>query len=273
MLELTILAAAALVTSIISAIIGMGGGIMLLAVMFAFLSHADTIPTHGAVQLASNGTRLLAFIRHVHWPTIRRFVWGAVPGAALGGVLLYWLRHGNIESTEPYLKIIIGGYVLLMTFLPRSKSNRTQPQPLNRPTSAMPGQTTFMLFGLLAGSLGLTVGAIGPLIAPLFLRFNFVKEQLIATKAVCQACVHLLKIPAFLLLGSEFVQYDKLWQYIVIMSVMVIPGTLAGKWLLRFVSEGMFVTLYKAALFVAGLKVLAYDGVYSLIGSASAVLE
>ena len=54
MLDLIILAIAALLTSMISAIIGMAGGILLLAVMLSFLSHADTIPTHGAVQLASN---------------------------------------------------------------------------------------------------------------------------------------------------------------------------------------------------------------------------
>lgn len=264
MIELIILAAAALVTSIISAIIGMGGGILLLAVMFAFMTHSDTVPTHGAVQLVSNGTRLLAFIRFVHWPTIRRFLVGAVPGAALGGGVLYWIRHGNIESTEPYLKIVIGVYVLVMTFVPPPKS---KPQaPLQSPTDR-PAQPVFILVGLLAGSLGLTVGAIGPLIAPLFLRFRFVKEQLIATKAVCQASVHLLKIPTFLVLGSEFVQYDRLWQVILILSLMVIPGTLIGKRLLRFVSEPMFVTLYKVALFVAGAKVLAYDGLYALFAS------
>ncbi|MCH8054217.1 MAG: sulfite exporter TauE/SafE family protein, partial [Planctomycetes bacterium] len=44
---LWVLALAAFATSIISGIIGMGGGILLLATMLSFLSHAETIPAHG----------------------------------------------------------------------------------------------------------------------------------------------------------------------------------------------------------------------------------
>ncbi len=78
---LWVLALAAFVTSIISGIIGMGGGLLLLATMLSFLSHAETIPAHGAVQLVSNGTRLLVFLRHVDVKTVLRFAAGAVPGS------------------------------------------------------------------------------------------------------------------------------------------------------------------------------------------------
>ena len=62
----------------------MGGGILLLAVMFVFMEHGEAIPAHAAVQIASNGTRVLAFIKNVDWPALGRFAVGVVPGAALG---------------------------------------------------------------------------------------------------------------------------------------------------------------------------------------------
>ena len=220
MMFLLVLALAALATSIISGIIGMGGGILLLATMLSFLSHAETIPAHGAVQLVSNGTRLLVFLRHVDVKTVVRFAAGALPGSIVGGLLLVWLRKGQIESTEPYFKIAIGLYVLVTTFRPIGKRSASD-------ESAAPRISTFTLFGGLAGVLGLTIGAIGPLIAPAFLHAGFVKERMIATKAVCQATIHFLKVPLFLALG--FVDYSKLGLLIVVMSLMVIPGTLIGK--------------------------------------------
>ena len=255
---LWVLALAAFVTSIISGIIGMGGGILLLATMLSFLSHAETIPAHGAVQLVSNGTRLLVFLRHVDVKTVLRFAAGALPGSIVGGLLLVWLRKDHIDSTEPYFKIAIGLYVLITTFRPIAK------RPASN-ESAMPRISMFTLFGGLAGVLGLTIGAIGPLIAPAFLHAGFVKERMIATKAVCQMIIHLLKVPIFL--ASGLVDYAKLGQLIVVMSLMVIPGTLIGKKILARVDEQAFVTLFKLAMLLAGLKVLLYDGFYKLLSS------
>jgi len=266
MFKLTILAAAALVTSIISAIIGMGGGILLLAVMFCFMDHAEAIPAHGAVQLISNGTRLLAFVNHVHWKTVCRFILGALPGAVLGIGLIYWLRQGQIEKTEPYLKMLIGLYVLIMTIKSTPKTKQNNQSKVSQATSGpQPKALSFAGFGFLAGGMGLTIGAIGPLIAPVFIHSNFVKEKLIATKAVCQAFIHLLKIPAFLVLGKEFVEYNQLVWVIVVMGVLVIPGTLIGKKILTQVNERLFIILFKGAMFLAGAKVFCYDGVFALI--------
>ena len=257
---LWVLALAAFATSIISGIIGMGGGILLLATMLSFLSHAETIPAHGAVQLVSNGTRLLVFLRHIDVKTVLRFAAGALPGSIIGGLLLVWLRKGQIDSTEPYFKIAIGLYVLITTFRPIAK------RPASN-ESAAPRISTFTLLGGLAGVLGLTIGAIGPLIAPAFLHAGFVKERMIATKAVCQMIIHVLKVPIFL--ASGLVDYTKLGQLIVVMSLMVIPGTLIGKKILKRVDQRAFVILFKLAMLLAGLKVLMYDGFYKLLTAAN----
>lgn len=244
-----VLAFTALLTSIVSAILGMGGGIMLLATMLCFMSHAEAIPTHAAVQIASNGTRVIAFIKNVDSDALGRFVLGVVPGSGLG-MLLLWLL-GSPDQSEPYLKALIGLFILVVTFLPKARGTEPSSSRL----------LNFTLVGLLAGTAALTVGAVGPLIAPLFAHRGFVKERLIATKAVCQLVTHVLKIPAFILVRD--IDVERLGGLAVIMICVVIPGTLIGRRLLGHVSERQFVIAYRVMLIVAGLKLLVFDGLYA----------
>jgi len=241
---------AALVTSTISGILGMGGGILLLATIFCFLPHGEAVPLHGGVQIVSNGTRMIAFGRNIDWPTLGRFALGVIPGAAVAMLLLGWLRQ--FEAIDPVLKVAIGVYILAATFAPAPKRIAASPAPRG-----------FTLLGFIAGMLALTFGATGPLIAPWFARHNFVKERLIATKATCQVLTHLLKVPAFLLLGAIAIREFSV--LLVAMAAVSIPGTLLGKWLLRYVTESWFRWLYRAALVVAGSKVLLVDGIYRLV--------
>ena len=72
-LEILILSASAFCTSALTAVVGAGGGTALIAIMLQVLSPAAAIPVHGAVQLASNTTRVYLLWRHMHWPIILRF--------------------------------------------------------------------------------------------------------------------------------------------------------------------------------------------------------
>lgn len=251
-----VLSLAALATSIVSGVLGMAGGILLLAVMLSFLPHAEAIPTHAAVQLCSNSTRLVAFARDIVWSTVGRFVLGVVPGAVVGSTIYY--LYGTHEASEPWLKMLVGAYILVVTFLPKPRKQTNGPSSWAWPA-----------IGFVAGGAALTVGAVGPLIAPVFARCGFVKERLVATKAVCQAILHLVKLPVFIVAGAagrfETFDFGRLGLLTLLMILMVIPGTLIGKRLLRHVSETQFTRLYTLALVLAGGKVLLYDGAYVLL--------
>lgn len=245
-----ILCVVAFITAGISAVLGMGGGILLLAVMLGFMSHGEAIPLHAAVQLASNSTRLIVFVRDADRRAVIHFAIGAVPGTAAGTVILWWI--GRLGASEPYLKCLVGVYVLAAAFLPKPKKT----------DGRAPGWD-FTAIGLGAGLAALTVGAVGPLIAPIFAHRDFVKERLIATKAACQMLTHLLKLPAFVLLGTFSI--GKLGPLAVCMILLVIPGTLLGRRLVPHVTPRAFRLMYRVALGVAGGKVLVFDGLMRLL--------
>ena len=83
-LELIILIIASFITSIVSAILGMGGGIILLGIMAIIIPNGYmTIALHGIVQLFSNTTRTYVFKDHIKKNIFREFSLGAIFGSFL----------------------------------------------------------------------------------------------------------------------------------------------------------------------------------------------
>lgn len=249
-----LLAFAAFATATLSGMIGMGGGALLLAVISSFLDFREVIPAHAAVQITSNSTRVIAFWKAVDWATMRRFFIGVAPAAVLSGVLLWLLEPGG--ASEPYLKGAIGVYILIFLLLPKPKARE----------GANGASWEFTAIGLAAGVLGIFVGAVGPLIAPMFARHSFVKERLIATKAVAQATLHIIKLPIFFVVGGF--ELKRFTVIVVVMLLATIPGTLLGKWLLRFVSDKSFTLMYRVALAIAGTKLIVWDCIAALMRSS-----
>lgn len=230
----SILAVAAVGTSALSAVIGMAGGMILLAIMLLFLPVELVIPLHAAVQLISNGTRVLLFIRHVQWK-----VWALFTVPAVIGILAGRQIFQALESDS--LRYIVAIFILATTYLPKPKKGSAWPL------------WPFAIAGAIGGTLGMLVGAIGPIIAPFFLHTKILKERLIATKAVCQASVHVLKLIAFGTLGFSFGDQAGL---MVSLGAAVILGTYLGKKVLKHVPERLFIILFKIALTIIALKLL-----------------
>lgn len=238
-----LLSIAAFLTSALSAMIGMAGGITLLAVMVLFLPWELLIPLHGCVQLVSNSSRVLSFIKHVNWSIFLRFCVACIPASYLG-----LMAVGQFD--ENLTKALIAFFILYAVhFAPKLQSAGSRLF------------SNFFLAGTLAGSISMVVGATGPLIAPFFINSTLEKEQIIATKAICQAMVHLVKINLFgAVLNFSITDHYELLGY---MCVAVILGTLCGKWILENkVSDQLFRKLYRLVLSVVALKLLLYDSIY-----------
>ena len=84
MIETIFLIIAAFITSIISAIIGMGGGVTLLGIMAIVIPEGYLVVAfHGVIQLVSNVTRTTVYHEHVYQPIFKKFFIGIIPGLFL----------------------------------------------------------------------------------------------------------------------------------------------------------------------------------------------
>ena len=226
-MTLITLVLACFATATISAILGMAGGVTLLGVMTALMPARVVVPIHGVVQLASNWTRTWAFRKHIRWSIFLTFMVPAVLGIAIGSLL--WS-----EAKLTWFRAWIGAFILVFLLWRRYK-----------PTLRNPPTWSYGVLGLAAGLLSIFVGATGPFLAPFFLRDDFDNEQVIATKAVCQTWLHLLKIPAFLALGFDYAPYAPL---LLTLIVAVIGGTYFGKHLLGRISKERFALWFQVVL-------------------------
>src|SRR5437762_12093916 len=83
----SILAVSALVTSFISGILGMAGGMILMGVLLALMPVPAAMMLHGITQLASNGWRALLWRNDVVWRVFRGYAIGAIVSLAVFATL------------------------------------------------------------------------------------------------------------------------------------------------------------------------------------------
>jgi uncharacterized membrane protein YfcA len=241
--ELAVLGVAAFATSALSAVVGMAGGITLLAVMLLFMEPLVAIPLHGVVQLLSNGSRCLIQRRHVRGAILWRYALLLLPMGFVGLAIARLLAPDLARA-------LIGTFVLVATWRPQWMWLGS------RPERSDPGRR-FVLLGGVVGVLNMTIGATGPLIAPFFLNLGLSRQALVGTKAACQTAGHLAKLLVFGFAGFAFLPYAA---PLTLLGVAVVAGTWAGSRLLDRVSETVFVRLYQTVLTLIALRLLLWEG-------------
>ena len=238
-----ILTLAAFLTATLSGITGLGGGTVLIAVIYAIgLLPVVAVPLHAGVQLASNASRTVAYLDHVDWPSLRWFLLGCIPAPFIVAPLI-------LRADPNVIRLTMAVFIVLAMW----------PQVMSG--IRLHGRTGMVAAGVLAGGVGMIVGATGMLIAPIFLREAWAKQRVIATLAVCQTCAHVLKITAFASYGYNVFEY---WYWLLPMVVAVIAGTWLGRRLHERLDEEQFRGLFRAILVILAAK-LAWDGASGLL--------
>ncbi len=173
--QFAVLAVAALVTSFISGILGMAGGMILMGVLLAVVSVPAAMLLHGITQLAANGWRAWLW---------RRFVDGRIfAGYGLGALaVLALFATIRLVVDKPLAYLLLGATPYLAAALPArirlDVGRRGQP----------------WLCGAVCTALQLASGVSGPILDVFFVRTALTRQQVVATKAATQSCGHLLKI-------------------------------------------------------------------------------
>ena len=248
-MELAILILSAFITSSISAVIGMGGGIILLGIMAIIIPEGYmVIALHGIIQLISNTTRTYVFKNHLKKKLIKEFSIGSLAGAGLSALIIFLLIqfYGVSSANEikvDFLKPVIGIFIIWYLFLKGPKKEKIS--------------KSFVKVGSISGLASIFVGATGPLIAPFFLKSTLTKENIIANKAACQMITHLTKIPLFIYFFN--MNYIKEYKMLLPLIFAVFIGTNFGKYILQMIPEKLFRKLFKVALLLIAIRLIVFQ--------------
>ncbi|MCP3935980.1 MAG: sulfite exporter TauE/SafE family protein [Actinomycetia bacterium] len=235
--EVLTIVVAALFTSALSAVAGMGGGLILLTIMLMFLEPAEAIPVHGAIQIASNSSRALRLRSNIDLTIVVRHVALLVPAGLLGLIAADRLPADAGRA-------IIGVFALTAVWFPRVITPR--------PSGGFP-INGFIGVGAAQGFLNIPIGATGPMIAPFFRASLPQRHQFIATFATAQTIGHIVKVGLFTSDGLDLSGHLTL---IAAAALAVVAGTMLGARMLDRISDEGFATLFKVTLTLIAVRLV-----------------
>ena len=228
-----VLIVASFFTSLMTATVGIGGGVLLLAIMAGSLPVAALIPVHGLVQLGSNGDRAVMTLKHIDRNMLKFFALGAVIGAFLASFVV-------VQLPLVFIQFAVAAFILFLVW--GSKPKAQEMKPAGR-----------VMAGFVTTLVSMFVGATGPLVAAFVHRNNYSKMQITGTFASCMTLQHGLKAFVFTFVGFSFVQWAGL---IVAMVLSGALGTYVGLKVLKRVPTQKFMLAFKLVVTLLAFRLL-----------------
>ncbi|OZI16021.1 anion permease [Bordetella genomosp. 7] len=230
-----VLVVTSFLTSALTAAMGLGGGVAMLAVLSLGLPVTSVLPVHGVVQMGSNGGRVIIQRRHLVLPVLLWFSLGSIVGIALGASVV-------VNIPDALAKWLLALFILWSVYRkkPDARAQRH-------------GKPYFVVGGAISSFGSMLVGATGPFVAALLAGTGLVKQPLVATHAACMVIQHGLKILAFGTLGFAYAQWAPL---IAAMIASGVAGTWVGTRLLDNLPESTFRLGFKIVMTVVSVHMI-----------------
>ncbi len=172
------LAVVAVVTSFISGIFGMAGGMLLIGFLLMMLPVPVAMVFHGVIQIAANGWRSYLWRHHVNWSVVLQFGLGSV---------FSLLVFSSFAFVPPKSVVLLA--IGLTPFVALSVPQRIAPNIQAR------GQA--FVAGAIGGALQLISGVTGPILDIFYVRSGMSRQMNVSTKAAAQITGHLTKVVYF----------------------------------------------------------------------------
>jgi uncharacterized membrane protein YfcA len=220
-------------TSATTAVFGLGGGVMMLAVLASVLPPTVVIPVHGIVQVGSNLGRAVVMRAHIVWALILPFAIGSVVGVALAAALV-------TDLPAKVLNAVLGLFILYSTWTPKLKPAGV-PNWVLAPVGAVSSFATMFL------------GATGPLVAAFISPDRLERHEVIASHAASMTIQHGFKIAAFNAIGFAFLPWLPMLALMVASGFL---GTLVGRRTLDRLPARAFSIIFKTILTLLALDLV-----------------
>jgi uncharacterized membrane protein YfcA len=233
LLTILLVILSALAASLLAAVAGFGGSVILLPVLVWAVGVVDAVPILTLAQLIGNLSRVLINRHELHWTVIWRFALGAVPLAVIGGIIF-------AKTPAGLLVRLLGVFLILMVVYRHTPWGRHYQMKLGG----------FVPLGAASGLISALLGTVGPLAAPFFLAYGLLKGAYIGTEAMTAVILHITKLGVYG--GYSLIGARTLLIGLAIGAVMIV-GTLLGSRLLRRVPQHLFPYIIEVVLVVSGI--------------------
>ncbi|MDX5328392.1 MAG: sulfite exporter TauE/SafE family protein [Marinobacter sp.] len=224
---------ASAITSMLTAVLGAGGGVLLLVLMASWMPPAAIIPVHGMIQLGSNTGRAVLTRHHIDWKVIAAFTPGVIAGAALGAWLL-------VDLPAHLWQLSIALFVLYLCWGPKLPKASFGPVGIFIASAA----TSFV---------SLFVGATGPLVAAFIKQIHRDRFKTVATFAAAMTLQHAPKALVFGVAGFVFSDW---LLFILAMIACGFTGTWLGLHVLKSMTNRWFSLAFNLVLTLLALRLL-----------------
>ena len=232
------LAVTALVTSFISGILGMAGGMIFMGVLLALLTVPQAMVLHGVTQLASNGWRALLWRESIDWRVFRGNAYGSI--VALAAFTLV-----QLVVSKPVALLVLG----ITPFVGLALPERLVLDVRKRGHS--------FVCGVICTGLQLLAGGSGPILDVFFVRSKMDRRAVVATKASTQSLGHIIKIAYFGgLVGAAQRGTVDFWLG-TLMVALAIAGTTLSRRVLEKLTDASFCKWTRWTVMVTGVVYLS----------------
>lgn len=235
---------AVIVTSVISGIFGMAGGLILMLILGSLLPVPAAMVLHGVTQFFSNGWRAILWRRWIDWRIIGLYCLGALPAIVLPLVFLY-------VPDKATMLIALGAVPYAALALPKDLAL----------DASKTGHA--IACGFFVAGLQLIAGVAGPLLDTFFVRSMLDRRAVVATKATTQAISHTLKVGYYGAIAAQGAALG-LDVYGAAIVAAVAGTTLAGPILEKMSNENFRKWTRAIVLAVGGISIA--QGVWLLAG-------
>jgi uncharacterized membrane protein YfcA len=244
-MALILVVTATFLTSLLSGVLGMGGGIILAGILSILLTLPMALTMHAIVQFTANSYRAYLLRQDIEWRIVSRFLIGLVVAASLFTAMPFTL-------SKPYFYLMLGTIALSSHYWPKSLAFNAQKTSHS------------VLCGLSVTTLQLYVGVAGPLLDVFFQRTKLNRFQIVATKAMTQSLGHFTRIGLYVaVLKSYWVDAHLSIETILALMILALLGTRLGRELLKQLNELNFKSYSRRLLMAVGV-VFIYKGLSAL---------
>jgi uncharacterized membrane protein YfcA len=217
--SLSMIGAAIFLSSFISGVFGIAGGMMLLGVLLVFFDVATGMVMFSLLTTTGNVWRVVSWRRFVRWPILFYYVIG-------GSLAFLLLRFVAFVPSKALIYLILGVMPYAIEALPR----RWCP---NIEWRGVPSLT-----GLVTTSIQLMAGNGGMFLDIFFQKSGLDRKTTVATKAICQSFGNVTRLLYFGSLGGVSESFP-LWAFVPAV-LLAIGGTALAPLLLERMTDHDF---------------------------------